>query len=133
MGKGQLGMEFSMTVAAAVIVFASLLYVAGGVKDTLQDSSARIAAVSMGQRTVVAIDAMYRDGCGFRCSTTVALPERIDSMGRSLDYKISFSGPKVVVDFGEGSAAVESGRSLDSMNLESREMQGGRLLSISSG
>ena len=131
--KGQIGMEFSMTIAAAVIVFASLLYVVGGVKDTLEDSSARIGAVSMGQATVIAIDAMFKDACGFRCSTTVVLPEKIDSMGRSLDYNLSFSGTKVVVDYGKGSAAVESGRHLESLTLESRELPEGKVLVISNG
>ncbi|RLG20383.1 hypothetical protein DRN67_00040 [Candidatus Micrarchaeota archaeon] len=131
MRKAQVGMEFSMTVAAAVIVFASLLYVAGGVKETLQDSSSRIGAVSMGQRTVMAIDAMQRDACGFECSTTIVLPNRIISMGRSLDYDISLSGTKVVVDYGEGSASVEAGRSLEPLYLEVEEISHSKVVKIS--
>ena len=123
-------MEFSMTVASAVIVFASLLYIAGGVKDTLEDSSARIAAVSVGQRTVMAVDAMMRDACGFRCSTTVNLPGRLDSLGRSLDYNVTFSGSKVVVSYGEGHAAVESGRPLGALLLETRAQGNGKVLVI---
>jgi len=130
MAKGQLGMEFSMTVAAAVIVFVSLLYVAGGVKDTLQDSSERIGAISMGQRTVMAIDAMFRDSCGFECSTTVVLPDRIEAMGLQLEYSISFSGSKVIVDYGEGRAEVESGRPLDLLLLETRELPQAKVLVI---
>jgi len=123
-------MEFSMTVASAVIVFASLLYVVGGVKDTLEDSSARIAAVSVGQRTVMAVDAMMRDACGFRCTTTVVLPNRLDSLGRSLDYNITFSGSKVVVGYGEGSAEVESGRPLGALLLETSTQGNGKILVI---
>ncbi|VVC04126.1 Uncharacterised protein [Candidatus Burarchaeum australiense] len=121
-----------MTVASAVIVFASLLYVAGGVKDTLEDSSARIAAVSIGQRTVMAVDAMFRDSCGFECSTTVVLPNRIDSLGRQLDYKVYFSGSQVVVDYGYGKAAVESGRPLDAVLMEQHPNSAGKVLVIRS-
>ena len=131
MAKGQLGMEFSMTVASAVIVFVSLLYVVGGVKDTLEDSSARIAAVSVGQRTVMAVDAMMRDACGFKCSTTVVLPGRLESLGRSLDYNLSFSGSSVVVNYGEGSAAVAAGRPLGSLLFETRSLPGGKVVLIS--
>jgi hypothetical protein len=123
-------MEFSMTVASAVIVFVSLLYVAGGVKDTLEDSSARIAAVSIGQRTVMAVDAMMRDACGFRCTTTVVLPNKIDSMGRSLDYNVTFSGSKVVVGYGAGHAEVESGRPLGTLLLETSTQGNGKILVI---
>jgi len=123
-------MEFSMTVASAMIVFVSLLFVMGGMKDSLQESSSRIAAVSIGQRVVAAVDAMFRDACDLSCATTVNLPGSIESFGRSLDYNISFSGSKVLVEYGEGSAAVESGRPLDSLYVEQKSFAGGKSLRI---
>jgi hypothetical protein len=123
-------MEFSMTVASAVIVFVSLLYVMSGVKNTLEDSSARVAAVTMGQRVVAAVDAMYRDECGISCTTTVNLPLKIDSFGRSLNYNVTFEGSKVVVDYGKSRAAVESGRPLAALSVTQRTLPGGKSMVI---
>ncbi len=125
-------MEFSMTVASAVIVFVSLLYVMGGVTNTLEDSSSRIAAVSIGQRVVTAVDAMFRDACDVSCATTVNLPKEIDSFGHVFGYNVTFEGSKVVVDYGKAKAGVEAGRPLASLSMAQRDLPGGKSLVIRS-
>ncbi|MFA6035666.1 MAG: hypothetical protein WC759_01790 [Candidatus Micrarchaeia archaeon] len=119
-----------MTVASAVIVFVSLLYVMGGVKNTLEDSSSRIAAVSIGQRVVASVDAMFRDACDVSCTTTVNLPLKIDSFGRSSDYNVTFEGSKVVVDYGKAKVGVESGRPLAALSVVQRTLPGGKTMVI---
>jgi hypothetical protein len=123
-------MEFTMTVAAAMLVFVSMLIIIGGIKDTLHDSGARIASVTIGQRIVSATDAMFRDGCGISCSTTVNLPARIHSFGESMDYNITFSGSRVIINYGKGKAEIEAGRPMETLAVDRTELAGGKSLRI---
>lgn len=129
--KGQLGMEFSMTVASAMIVFVSLLVVMGGVKNTLQENSSRVSALAIGQRVVASMDAMFRDSCDVSCSTTATLPSYIYSFGTTYDYNVTFEGSRVVVDYGVEKVAVESGRSLDQISVSKTVLPGGKTMKIS--